>query len=567
MKKRISGILRFFYQHKLLFSAAINLFLMTFYLVFYMIIYETNDDNIMSRIVSGFWGENDPHMAWINYILGDFLKLLYSIDQAVPWYDIIQFFVCYMAATAMLYFLLQITRKPQNIFPPLLLDIFITYELFGKPQFTKTASLASAAGIVMILYFSLFTDKINKRVFLGIVFGCFLALVGYMYRNYSFFMILPLCSCVGMYFFINDFRLKDKQCLKKLMVCGISFTVLIVLIGIAVAVDNSVNSSEEWKDYYSLNAERAIIQDNDGLKYYNSELAYEKFGIDEVDTKIIGKTFLGDSEFFSAENLKKFNSELIKNDSSVIDNIKEFSEVIIYSYAFEHYIPFWVFLSLVMIVLVFKKLKIKDIVFLSYIMAMIFVVYYLLSYKHRYLNRLSSMIFYISSIAVIMMLENSRLISGIRKNLFASIAVFLVLQSFHTGEYKISRYSAGVINEARAFYSEISEDPQHLYVLTASGECGLETAYGAFSDIPFGKGQNIYELSWFSYSPSATKVLNKYKINNLAKECTDNDKVCWLDDDIDGTVAYIRKHYNKSAKAELYKMINGRSIYRIVSKE
>ena len=564
MKNRINKVLYFIYGHKFLFSALVNLSLLVFYLVFYMIVYETVDDNFLSTVISGFNGNNSPYLVVFNYVLGSILKFFYTLNQNIPWYDLAQYSVCFMAVTSIQYFLLKTIKNPKNIFPVIVLDIFISYELFAKPQFTKTAGFATVGGILVILYYTLFNDRINKLAVIGIMSGCLLALAGYLYRYDAFLMTVPLCSSVGVFYLIMV-RSDKKIVFKKLVTCGIALATLVILVGSAYLINSVAYSSDEWKDYLVQNTERSDITDCNCIQYYESDTAKEKFGIDEVDIKIIGKLFMGDNDFFSTENLIQYNDTLINNGFSFIENTKEIAELFIYEYLYYHYQPMWLLISCVIIWLLFKKINLKDSLLLFYVLGIIVLVFYLLSLKHRYINRLSSIIFYTSAIPVIMMFDKKQMIRGLRKNIIAVIAVFAIFQSFHPQEYKISRYNATYIQNARDFYSEISKDPEHLYVLASDG-FEWEIAYGPFDNIPFGQGENIYNsFSWLAYTPTERAVLKKYNIDNLPADIVDNDKVYLLDNDIDSSVAYIRKHYSKDAEAVICKNIRGHNVYKIVS--
>ena len=83
MKKLDSFILT--HKNKLGFSVALNILVFVFYMLIFYPVYETNDDGGLLALVSGIKGVHDPHMVYINTVLGHFFAFLYGLNQSVPW--------------------------------------------------------------------------------------------------------------------------------------------------------------------------------------------------------------------------------------------------------------------------------------------------------------------------------------------------------------------------------------------------------------------------------------------------------------------------------------------------
>ena len=94
----------------------------------------------------------------------------------------------------------------------------------------------------------------------------------------------------------------------------------------------------------------------------------------------------------------------------------------------------------------------------------------------------------------------------------------------------------------------------------------MSRAYGVFDAVPFGIADNIYPLGgWGAETPVFKSVLKRYGIGNPMRDMIDNESVYIVDDNIDTTVAYLRKWYAPDAKAEKVRETGGRSIYKIVT--
>ena len=55
---------------------------------FFEPVFETNDDNYISAILYGVYGEYDTHLVYMNVIMGKIIKLLLLLCPILPWYTI-----------------------------------------------------------------------------------------------------------------------------------------------------------------------------------------------------------------------------------------------------------------------------------------------------------------------------------------------------------------------------------------------------------------------------------------------------------------------------------------------
>lgn len=519
--------------------------------------FETNDDNALSRIISGFSGENEPHMIFINYILGSFLKCFYLFNQSVPWYDLFQCFICFCSLTGINYFLFKIIKSKYNIFLVLSFNIFVAYELYVKVQYTKTAGIASTAGLLILLLFTLF----ENRSILGVSVGILLSLIGFCYRANMFFVSLLICSSIGLYFFLNNIGIDKKVFWKKVVSCILSLFVLFCTLGMAYFVDCRAYSSYEWKVYFEKYNSFRTIYDYNHVDFDDEKIKENGLEIDDVEIKMLKRWTSGDTEIFSNDNLKK----LSKSMEAPHNSLSDFIVSMVRNLLLRCYSPFLFFSFSVLILLIRNKIKFKHIIMLLYIGLSILIVYsYMYTIGRIFINRVDCIIWFSATIPVIMMINNC-VKQYLKIHIIILLTIFILFQTLHYSKYRILNTDIQTKIENREVFDEISNDKEHLYLSTTFG-LSFSEAYTIFDDIPLSGGENFTYLGgWTSYAPFETEKLSNYGIKNPYDDIIDNDLVYIIDEDIDNTIQYIRKHYNRNADAVVVKEVNKYKIYRIES--
>ena len=114
--------------------------------------YESNDDGMMEYLVYGIgYGHGTSFLVFINRILG---YVIYGLSKTVPMinsYFFMQILICFISNVM----ISSVFLKKNGIVGmiPILLIFAADLECFYSVQFTKTASLASVAGILCVLYY------------------------------------------------------------------------------------------------------------------------------------------------------------------------------------------------------------------------------------------------------------------------------------------------------------------------------------------------------------------------------------------------------------------------------
>jgi hypothetical protein len=123
---------------------------------------------------------------------------------------------------------------------------------------------------------------------------------------------------------------------------------------------------------------------------------------------------------------------------------------------------------------------------------------------------------------------------------------------------------AGITSGQQQKLKEISSDREHLY-LCKQGYPDILFAYEPFDSMQKDQFHNLYWLGgWQTFAPVTEIPLKNYGIINPYRDAIGNDKVYFIDNNIDLTIAYIHDYYDPSAYAEPVKTIGEYQIYRIL---
>lgn len=241
------------------------------------IYFETNDDRLITEILSGvIGGEPAAQTVYVNGLLSVPLSLLYRITGNVPWYGI-----CLIAFQILVYTLLfgsiwdRCDSKRQRGAAALVVTGFflLNLHLVGLIQYTSTAVMLALAGYVCLLL------RKNRRI--GLLLFGMATLLSFSLRSSSALAVQPLGMAVytGFIFLQKDICLKNKivQLLRPVMILAAVF-----LIG---AVSNAVvYSAGEWQKFQNhAEANVPLFDYYGGPPYEEVEEILNKYGVTRAE--------------------------------------------------------------------------------------------------------------------------------------------------------------------------------------------------------------------------------------------------------------------------------------------
>ena len=270
--------------------------------------YESNDDTTMEYLVYGIgYGHGTSFLVFINRILG---YVIYGLSKTVPMinsYFFMQILICFISNVM----ISSVFLKKNGIVGmiPILLIFAADLECFYSVQFTKTASLASVAGILCVLYYL----KTRKKTV--VIIGAILLLVGSMYRFNSLGLVALLMLSIVITEGIELFKTRKEQ-VKEYLIVGIVIVGSILLIRM---IGNYLNTNTtDLKQYSEFNVLRSEVFDYDR----DTDGAYQKAlegGTDVTGSQVLmfNGLMYNDRDVFNAEKAAEI-AELVHVDHPTI---------------------------------------------------------------------------------------------------------------------------------------------------------------------------------------------------------------------------------------------------------
>ena len=263
------------YKGKFWFSFTLNLLILLLMLIFMLPTYETNDDIAIRQFVNGSREVRDPHLVHQNILLGFLYKFFYGITISLPWYEIVQYLVLLVSLTAVTYVLLNSINKKLAFLLTALFLVFFAFECYIRPQYTKTAGVAAAAGLFLLFHTLRMTEKRRSAQTAAIALVCF----GFMYRNIEAGSCMLMMAALALYFFLslrkNTRAFIKQQLLKFFRTFGV---LALCLVTLQIVDFCAYEINPEWKSYKEFNLLRTDLLDYGFPDYASNAEAYGELG-------------------------------------------------------------------------------------------------------------------------------------------------------------------------------------------------------------------------------------------------------------------------------------------------
>lgn len=588
------------------FCVCVNACLLAVLLAFFSPAYETNDDMGLCAIVNGAKGTYDAHMIYVNYLMGLILTGLYRITDAVAWHALLQYIALLCAFSAVTYAAVRRwRRRPFGwIFAGMLL--YFAFEGYIQLQYTKTAGIVSAAGMILLLD-AVTGEKIRKR---SAVCGILLAGIGAMYRMPQFFAEAFLMLGIAVYELLRLRQLAPGEAKKRFVRYLAAAAVLLGVTAVLYGADRLAYRSEGWQRYEEYNAARTELFDYGFPDYEKNRDAYEELGIDENAYKLLRGWNHMDTEKFTVKVMEKLIA--LKTPKGIdLSFVKGFVKKVIFKLYTVR--SFWCFLLALFVWLLFTRHSGKDIAALFGELFALGLLYCFLYYQGRYLrNRVDVGIWMAASLAVLWIsltapcaklagraahrkcregaAESSECAASaamrqkespehgasaamrqkgmrILANVTGPVLLILLVFATHGTWEKRLRANTAAEPQKQSSYREvlecISADKEHLYI-TKSSAVSFAKSYGVFAGIPAGITENTLALGgWPANTPDYVEKMQKYGITNPFRDMIGNEQIFLVDDDIDVTMEYLHTYYDQNAQATLIAEPGKAKIYKI----
>lgn len=524
--------------------------------------FETNDDIVFAELGSGLRGVKDAHLVFQNYGLGLLYRLLYEITGRLPWYTIVQYAVLFVSFTVVTYVLINRLEGNSGLYLSILLVLGFGYEGYIHLQFTKTAGIATAAAVFLLLY--LLSEK--KISWSGMLIVVLLGTTGFMYRSDQFLASGALMVGAGLYYLLNLRECFGEKAGKRLGVCVASLVILFAAVFAVDRWDTSQYQSPQWQEYKEFNQLRSELLDYGFPDYERNRELYKELGISREALKLYQNWNFNDTEKFTPEVMHRLTEQKARRPltGKVVANfLQRFPRDLLQLPMFYY---FGVFLLLW---LVFAKKNIKSLVSVIAELLLLAGIYFYLYYQGRYMvNRVDVGLWFSGSLCILWLLSGPKckVLEG-RTGIAVLAAGVLLSQFLWHSDWRIT---TSTIPEARvaqrAVLETIGTDKEHIY-LAKSGTLSEIVCYGPFDRMPETLLDNVFWFGgWECRTPEYADAMEAKGIRNPYRDIIGNDKAYLVDDDIDLTLKYIREYYEPEAEAVFVKTVGNVNLYQIKKK-
>lgn len=520
--------------------------------------FETNDDIVFAELGSGLRGVKDAHLVFQNYGLGMIYRLLYGVTGRLPWYTIVQYMILFAAFTVVTYVLISRLGEISGLCLFVILACGFGYEGYIHLQFTKTAGIAAAAAVFLLLYLL----EQEKYSWWGIAGGILLAVIAYMYREDQFWASCGLMAGAGLLFLFDLRKYRNKK-LRRLGICVLTFGVLLLSVFGVDRWDSSKYRSAEWKEYQEFNQLRSELLDYGFPDYDSNQEIYEELGISREAYELYKSWNFNDTEKFDTEVMKKLVDLKQKRPltiRTVTAFLRRFPSDLL------RMPMFYFFAVFAVLWLLCGKKDVFSIISVLVECLLLVAVYFYLYYQGRYMvNRVDVGLWFSACLVMLWIFS-----SGEVRYMNTKVSVLLCMICVVLGQfmmYKDWRLATSSIPEARvsqrAVLETIGTDKEHTY-LAKSGMLSEIVCYGPFDRMPENLLDNVYWFGgWECRTPGYTRAMEVHGIINPYRDVVNNENIYLVDDNIDLTLKYIRQYYAENAEAVFVKTIGNVDVYQI----
>ena len=266
-----------------------------------------NDDIAMMSFASGdFTGTPESQLVFIGILIGGLLKLLYTLNSALPWYALVLVFIQIFSGATLLTILHKFLKGWRNrpfvcvaslvalITPTLVLDL----------SFSTTAMYTSVVGLACL---TVTLENYREQGALVLVAIAFILIFASSLR-FDFFLAAVLLM-LPMYL-LHTHKLSKSRVL---------LTLGLLLLPVASQfAQNQISNTSDWESYKKFNELRGSLHGTPGLLHFVST-AYEEetiekireFGWESEDLLLFGSWYFEDDQLFNISSLEKLKENIV----------------------------------------------------------------------------------------------------------------------------------------------------------------------------------------------------------------------------------------------------------------
>jgi hypothetical protein len=561
-------------------AIGVNLFFLIWVFAFCDVKYEVSDDFIMENIVSGsYTGIPNPHMMFVNIVLGRILALLYGLNSQISWFFILHYFVNFLSFTIVTYILEKKLNRFLGVIISIIFISIYSNDVYLLMQFTKTATLAIMTGIVLCFHCLFSSEEKIRYIFLGLI----MVILGTLIRFSCIFLVAPFLFFI----FIKEFMFEKHQFKKKITMVYLLISILLVSLLLNSYDKYEYNKKEDYLYYREYSAVRSQIVDYTTYPYEEIKSQLNDLEFSENDYDMILQWNFVDDNYFTLTKLQQISQVLNqkrKADSLTFHQIMN----IIKLRKLETYPIVWGYLLISTYMLLKNKRQKYLILGVSLIiMALI----YSFAYMGRILYRIEYSIFVCGAITLLYIADlnlrkKKNLILGAILILFLKAYLYMPSQDYkfqsnedyrkivtdvlhYSWDYSQNKFKSNFRNRIPFpnLKYEMENSGNNFYFMDFSTTIqSVYYNYAPFKSLPRSYYSNKLYFSGITVNfPDVNAVLRENQFTTpIEALCKDN--VYLIEVGVPNVkLKYLREHYYSNARVELYKEVDGFGIWKFYS--
>jgi len=544
----------------LLLALGLNVVFLTFFMCFYEMIQETNDDWAISFLLEGAYGEHTEYVVYQNIIWARFVIFLNKLIPQIKWYMVIMFAMLFTNFVAVTYAFFRILGRRMGTLVNTILLFYCGYHTYVLFQYSRVAAVVTAGGLLSIFY-ALEHAACKKEKWLLVVLGGILAIWGSMIRFPMFGVAVVLTGgSVGLYKVWMIFREKKDGWLKELGTYVAVFGCVGVLsLGCYIYDSVQYSSDEYWAKYVEYNDVRTELWDYGFPNFYENIDLYYSLGITE-----------NDYGYYRYWNIDPEN--LTMDVMHTLADAKEEKEFVLSSFLeifprlFEQHNVYSLFVILALIAI---GLNCKNIYFglYGFLAAMAFEGLFM--YLGRcalprvdcgmWIAALFGLAYGVSDD-----LAKRKDISWRWVAMVVGAAVVVSNAHMPQTPHEMSETVASTKKE----YEVISNDKEHLYIVLALAP-SVYYGFDYWEPCEVGELSNVYNaFGWEQQMKVKDKILENYGIENIYTDSVNNENVYFIaGSQKDKLEQYLQENYDPNLYLSLESEVYGIDIWGIRTRE
>ena len=529
--------------------------------------FESNDDLTLAAFVDGQMASPTAHIPYINIVLGVLLKGVYRVlGQHVAWHTFGQLLLLLLGFTAMSFVLCRRLGIAAGLGASALLLLFAGVDVFTIISYTKTAAVCTVGGMLLL------TDAMERRGARGArIAGIVLCVFGFMLRPMEFLPCFGITASLCLHWlwgllFEQPGSASEKG--RRLLRCAAPFLLVAALCAGLYLVNEAAWRGPVWGPYHSYDKIRVAYSDYGRPRYEEMPEAYAELGLSETDAQLLYEGNYFDPDAYSGQTMQAITQarDAAFPPPTAGECLGLFLDRCLPGFFVN--LPVYGLLLMLALFLCAGKHGLRDWAALALAAALFTAAYLYLIYRGRYLiDRVDAGLLLAVSAVAAALLDRERLRR--ERGLCALLLALALLTGAYLMRDSLRKNDSEDFSAERAAVERLLGDTEHVYL--AKLDTVSDRLYSPLEPAGRGYWDRIVLLGGFDCGhPAIMKNLARYGVENPYRDAVGNERVYFIEDNIELTLAHIRERYDPGATAERVEPLSGETglnIYRILAGE